>query len=168
MLRKSYSFWLFLLFKFASGGLPFPECHKNVDYSDAYRTAPQIIESRGYIAEVHNVITSDGYILGLHRVVNPLNHHRGKPVILQHGILDVSATWLMENTGGHLGNGTIHNRPLDNMLGFELARRGYDVWLPNVRGNTYSRRHIKLDPRREYTFQGIFCMAYSGFPFLLP
>ncbi|KAJ8927628.1 hypothetical protein NQ314_019889 [Rhamnusium bicolor] len=63
----------------------------------------------------------------------------GQPVFLQHGLLGSSADWLMN------GN---------NSLGFLLANNGYDVWLGNARGNTYSKGHISLpiDSRKYWNF----------------
>lgn len=93
----------------------------------------EIVKNNGYAVEVHNVVTEDGYILELHRISGNKNGQeptRNHPVFVHHGILGSSADWVL---GG-----------ADISLPMQLSDAGYDVWLANCRGNTYSRKHSSM------------------------
>lgn len=104
---------------------------------EAYMTTPDIIRSRGYPVEIHNVVTEDGYILEVHRIphgrhnrnVDP--HKKRYPVMLQHGLFATDHVFVINQAS--------------LALSYILADRGYDVWMPNSRGSTYSRQHVTLN-----------------------
>ena len=88
----------------------------------------------GYHFEVQKIVVPDGYILTAQRIKGKLEEDEftieDKPVvILQHGLLDNSATWLLDT------NNTC-------ILPFMFADLGYDVWLTNTRGNRESFEHM--------------------------
>ena len=112
--------------------------YQNTD-PDIYLNVMQLAQSKGYPCEEHKVVTQDGYILGVFRIPHGRNTKTpGRPVLLQHGLLDSASSWVI-------------NFP-EQSLGFILADAGYDVWLGNMRGNTYSRAHVKYNPDTDDAF----------------
>lgn len=101
--------------------------------TDSKRTIRELVESRGFKFESHEIKTSDGYFLTLQRINKEnryLSSNHLKPVLMQHGLGCNSLHWIINSE-----ENVIQSAATSNSLAFALAKEGYDVWLGNFRGS---------------------------------
>ncbi|CAI2369519.1 unnamed protein product [Moneuplotes crassus] len=93
-------------------------------------------EALGFEYEEYQITTEDGYILSLMRIPNgpesPSDITNKEPILLSHPAFQAGESFT--RLGGVYSPA------------FYLANQGKDVWLYNLRGNTYSRQHVSLNP----------------------
>ena len=132
--------------------LPLPsesQLFGNLD-PDYGRNAPQLIISRGFSYELHHVLTSDGFYLGMHRIINPRYPEKRSAILMIHGALASAVQYLNSDVGGNI------NEPvtvIGSNIGFELAKRGHDVWLMEQRGNRFSSNNTSYLPNQRGYWQ---------------
>ena len=85
----------------------------------------------GLESERHLVTTQDGYILQLFHITSDPKQSSLPPVYFQHGAQASAMCWVANK---------------EKSSPFVLAKNGYDVWLSNARGCSFSRMHKYLDP----------------------
>lgn len=106
---------------------------------DTYLNFTELTIKYNYYCEEHSVITEDGYILTVFRIPSKCEKtSKHLSVVLMHGLYDSSDAWILSGP--------------KNGLAYILADNCYDVWVPNTRGNRYSRKHVFLDPDKDMEY----------------
>ena len=115
------------------------------DNWDSEKSTAEFLSSYGYVYEEHKPMTEDGYILTLMRIPKRMYTKRlppKQPVLIMHGLLDNSKSWLIKK--------------VDQNLPVFLVNNGYDVWIGNNRGNDLSLEHIDREHHDWKQFYGKF------------
>lgn len=134
--------------------------------SPALISPQKLIELHGFHGEAHEIPTHDGYMLEVHRVYGSKHTNSSPIIVLQHGFAASSMIFLLGPSQAFNlqvmpinGHSTVFQRHKTSAsLAFTLAEQGYDVWMLNSRGNTYSSKHVKYNPK---CGEKIFCSIFD-------
>ena len=103
---------------------------------EIFATSCELARMYNFTCEEYEVTTEDGYILKLHRIgKNKTGEHQiderslNRKVALVVHCLECDSSVFLCNTA-------------ENSLGFLLADNDIDVWLINLRGTSYSHKHV--------------------------
>ncbi|GMS93109.1 hypothetical protein PENTCL1PPCAC_15284, partial [Pristionchus entomophagus] len=110
---------------------------------DVFMSAIEMIRHWGYPAELHDVFTADGYILSLFRIPNG-RFSETNECAFSDASCHRPAVLFAHGFGG--GSTEFYMNPPESSPAFIMADSGFDVYLLNIRGTTYSKRHITLNP----------------------
>ena len=89
------------------------------------------ISKLGLNLEEIQVVTEDRYVNTVWALTSKDDNNRnGKSIIVQHGLLDSAFTWLI-----------LEEKSIAKLL----CDEGYKVYLPNMRGNQFSKSHLDYD-----------------------
>ncbi|XP_059046945.1 lipase member K-like [Achroia grisella] len=102
------------------------------------RNFTELVDYDGYTSESYTVTTVDGYILSIFRIPvkeSCKDNTDQEPIIFMHGLYLSGDDCIIP------GPGKAHC--------YIYSDACYDVWVPNNRGNRYSRQHTSLDPDKD-------------------
>ena len=108
--------------------------HINPDRPESEMSMLEIVRHHGYPIEHEFVETEDGHLLDVYRIKGPkgAEDKQRKPILLVHGILQSSFRFVI-------------NGPEKSIAYILADTDDYDVYMINLRGNTFSKNHKFLD-----------------------